>query len=579
MAVSSPPLSYEMSDYGGVLRRRWWIVLLVTCLGVLVAGLYVASAHKTYDATALVQVNPLPTNTSSSTGANVTGGRTAGAVNMDNQAQVAQSTTVAALANKQLHSTLSLPALIKQTAVAVPPNTTFMQISCHAPSPKGAAACANDFGNAYLTYSLSSAVTAASQTDRTLTAGITKINGQIRLLRGQLSTLPAKSPKRIAAGVTLDVDTIAVHGLESQLNTAAGQLAALTPGAAGSIASPATPPSVASSPRLLLLLPSGLLAGLVIGLLLAFFVDRRDKRVHSSRDLERFFGVPALLNSVRRNAQLQTSLAPPGSQAGRAFAELAQAVAASFAEGDHVLLVAGTSPGNGSSLIAANLAATLARSRSEVVLVSAGIESSLANRLFATGDGPGLSELLAGDTTVSEAARRAAGIPRLRVITHGHDTGIALENPNEATGRLLQALTHDAHYVIVEVKSVGEDSATFTMAEFADAGLIVVEIDRTKRFEVLDAVHGLQRVHVPVIGAAVLPKSHRGRTGQPASPRRAAPAAEDGRPTKSAGRAKAARSGASSGNAGQRGNGAVPPAARDTSRLPPATVAPRPPES
>ena len=420
MAVSSSPVSYEMSDYSGVIRRRWWIVLLAACIGLAAAGLYVAAGHKTYSASALVQVNALPSNTGSSTGSNATGARTAGSVNMDNQAQLVQSAIVAALANKQLHSSLTLPMLIKQTSVAVPPNTTFLQIGCKESTATGAANCANDFANAYLTYAYGNSVSAANQTLRTLSAEIAKLTGQIRGLEDPARHSPRQSDEADLHTVALAVDNIAVDGLENQLEHGqCSELAALTSGAAGNVASPATLPTSPISPRATLFLPSGLVAGLVIGLLLAFVVDRRDKRIHSSRDLERFFGVPALLNSVRRSAPLERLIVPAGSEPGRAFAELAQAVAASFSDDEHFLLVAGTSPGNCSGIVAANVAATLARSRSEVVLVCAGSESSLLSRLLATGDGPGLSEVLAGQATLSEAARRVTGFPWLRVIAPG----------------------------------------------------------------------------------------------------------------------------------------------------------------
>ena len=256
----------------------------MTCIGVAAAGLYVTEGHKTYSAGALVQVNALPSNTASSTGSDATGARTSGSVNMDNQAQLVQSSIVAALANKQLHSSLTLPMLIKQTSVAVPPNTTFLQIGCKESTATAAANCANDFANAYLTYAYGNSVNAANQTLRTLSAEIAKLTGQIRGLKIQLAILPGKATKRISDTVALAVDNIAVDGLETKLNTANAQLAALTSGAAGNVASPATLPTSPISPRATLFLPSGLIAGLVIGLILAFVVDRRDKRIHSSRE-------------------------------------------------------------------------------------------------------------------------------------------------------------------------------------------------------------------------------------------------------------------------------------------------------
>ena len=60
-------------------------------------------------------------------------------------------------------------------------------------------------------------------------------------------------------------------------------IAELTNPSAGSILSAATPPSSASSPKKLLVLPSGLLLGLLVGLVLAFVLDRRHRRILGPR--------------------------------------------------------------------------------------------------------------------------------------------------------------------------------------------------------------------------------------------------------------------------------------------------------
>ena len=138
MAVARPD-SLQLSDYLGVLRRRWWIVVALVIVGVGLAGAYVKAAPKSYTAAALVQVNPLSNN------ATAAAGRTSGAVNMDNEAQIAQSNTVASAAAQALHSPLQPQALVKHISVAVPANTTFLQISCKSSKARGAAACANAF--------------------------------------------------------------------------------------------------------------------------------------------------------------------------------------------------------------------------------------------------------------------------------------------------------------------------------------------------------------------------------------------------------------------------------------------------
>ena len=42
MTVSSREDHFELADYLSVLRRRWWIVLVLTLVGVLVGGMVIA---------------------------------------------------------------------------------------------------------------------------------------------------------------------------------------------------------------------------------------------------------------------------------------------------------------------------------------------------------------------------------------------------------------------------------------------------------------------------------------------------------------------------------------------------------
>src|SRR5262249_61564530 len=93
-------------------------------------------------------------------------------------------------------------------------------------------------------------------------------------------------------------------------------------------------------PKLLLVLPRGLLAGLLIGLVLAFVLDRRDDRIHSARDVERFLGLPVLFRLRQKRLGEPATLSAPRSGAGRAFTELAEAVGAGLGDGNHIIAVA-----------------------------------------------------------------------------------------------------------------------------------------------------------------------------------------------------------------------------------------------
>jgi len=494
------PDSYEGADYSGVLRRRWWIILALTCVGLVGAFGYVVVAPKVYTSTAAVNVSP----TGADQGNTVANSRTSGAtVNLDTEAQVVVSTTVAKIAAHMMHSSLTPWQLGKQILVTVPPNSSVLGISCNAASATGAATCAQDFAEAYLQNRSNSAKAQINGQIKTLQTQLNALEASANTLNSKISTLPAKSTARLSAKAQLRIAQSKAHTLTAQQAALAGQLANAS---GGSIITSASPPGKPSSPKKTLILPSGLVVGLLIGLIVAFVVDRRDKSIHGPRDVERSLDLPVLATLPADSFGRPVSLASPRSRTGKAFTELANAVSAALGEGHHVLLVAGTTPGPSTSVIAANLATTLARTHSEVVLICADLNGSIAPQLFGLGSGEGLAELVAGDAVVREVARAPAGIPGLWVITPGADISLAIYNFQHDKARaLVSQLRKDARYVVIEAQATEEGADTFALSEFADAAILTVEVSRTKTTEAAECVRRLRLLRTPLLGAVAGP--------------------------------------------------------------------------
>src|SRR5260221_6197713 len=94
------PVSYDMSDYVGMIRRHWWVVVLSTLLGIGAAAAYADTQPKVYESTTSVLVLPID-----SQDANAAGGRTAASINLDTEAQLVVSTDIATAAGKLLKVT------------------------------------------------------------------------------------------------------------------------------------------------------------------------------------------------------------------------------------------------------------------------------------------------------------------------------------------------------------------------------------------------------------------------------------------------------------------------------------------
>ena len=549
MRAESGPEDPRLTDYADVLRHWWWIVVAVAIIGTAAAAGYLRAAPKAYTASASVYV----TATSASVN-QVANGRTTGAVNLDTQAQVVQSTAVAQAAARLMHATDPAGRLLSQVSVTVPANSQVLLISCEARAAIRAASCAQAFAQAYLTYTAASATAAATSQLSALQSRISSLQSTSAKLTIELSSLPANSSPRATAQEQLRSD----HSLLSLLNSQAGQVtAALADPSGGSVISNAIPPSRPASPQPLLVLSSGLLGGLLVGLVLAFLADRRDRRVRRRRDLDKL-DVPVLMDLPPENFGPDLSIAVPRSPAGRDFAGLAHELTGLLGAGHHVVMVTGASAGYGASLVAANLAAALSRSQPDVTLVCANLAASAVPSLTGLAAGPGLTDMLDGGLPAAEAGQRVPGAPRLRLILPGTAAGSAADDlPLDAMQRQVAELSGTARWVILEAPPARSGPDASTLARVAGAAILIVEVPRTRIghlrvprtgighlrvpptriSHVRDSVRRLGKLGVPVLGVVLLPapgapprrifaRSELAPTAQPALEAASSPAAQ-----------------------------------------------------
>lgn len=505
MITSTTPESWELADYAQVLRRRWRVMLALTFIGLLIAGGVYALAPKTYTATASVALAGLPTDTRPSTGSGT-------GIDMDNEARLAQSNAVAQAAAKQLNPSPDVAQLIDSISVTVPSNTTLMNIACSASTANRAAACANAVAAAFLS---------ARRTDAANT-----LSGQLAALRSKVaSILPGvvKANGQVSPTThgTTPSSTDITHQLEAkaatnELNALLGRVDSLTPElaalqtsnstTAGHLVSSASAPSSPSSPRIALVLPSGLVGGLIVGLVVALALELRDPRLHEARDVERVHRVPTLLELRAKQLEVGGGLESAASQPRLPVRELAEYVATTPHKGSFVLLVAGASAESGISLVAANLAAALSEARPDVFLVSAPPDATLLPQVLGVEGRRGLAELLAGKATIEDVVRSPSDAPDLRVVPPGTESAGAAPGGNyDARRNLVDELRALARYVIVESPLTRERSPVLTLAEFADAAIIVVETPSTKRRDVDGWLRHFERIRIPVLGAVVVP--------------------------------------------------------------------------
>src|SRR3954468_16573504 len=497
---ASRPASADVSHYLGVFRRHWWIALVATGAGLGAGAALTTTLPKVYESSTSVLVQAVDQDT------NAQGGRTRGTVNLDTEAQLVGSGAVAVKAAALLRTPRSPIELAKDVSVEVLANTTVLVITFQADTPQGAQAGSHAFAEAYLRNREETAQNGLNQQIKTLTTKVKQLTTTLTGINGRLS--------RAARGSSDESNLQSLrNNSQNQLNSLTGKLNELTTTTvgAGSIISDARLPDTPTSPNAMINVTTGGMIGLLIGLGLAFVRERFDRRLRTAADVRDRGRMNVLAALDERTTPHFDDVLQPYGAGGRVFNRLRNEVLATLPQGDQIIVVTGASRGAASTLVAANLAAALARTGSDVVLIGAHLPDSVVDaaplaRMLGVFPMPGLSDLLAGRVGLGKAMQRTPRIPSLRVITTGGAANAAGLMQSQRLRDTLEAVRRQAGYVVIEAPSTSSSADAQSLASLADAAILAVELRRARRPALLDAAEQLRRVGTPLLGAVVLPR-------------------------------------------------------------------------
>jgi Mrp family chromosome partitioning ATPase len=498
----------RLGDYMELLRRQWLPVLICLALGIGIAVAYIQLAPREYRATTSVLV------TATNPAGAATSDRTL-VINLDTEAQLVTATETVGVAAK----TLAVPSdeareLADRVGVSVPPNTEILDITFTGDTAAGAQRGSQAFADAYLAQRSASAQAVLASEEAALQTRIDTVDAELAEVLKAGAAQPAGSPERARSDDQAAALNSQLAALSSQQNRVRSEKETVT---AGRIVTEPRLPSSPSSPDPVVALGAGLLLGLVGGVGVAARRHRKDDVIRTPEDLLQRTSLPVAAVLTQRLRDGDVSILQPLTADGRGFARLRNLVTTGLEESPRrVVLVAGARRGGGP--VAANLAASLARSGEEVVLVCADVFGSTAAALLGDSPTDGLAEVLDGRQSVDGVLRRFDGIPSLRILGPGRDVDRAdallqTRSPRKLVDRLLET----ASYVVIEAPPTTDGPDAQTLANVAELGVLVVEAGPTTAREVLDACAQLESVGTPVLGAVI---ARYGRDGDPGERRR-----------------------------------------------------------
>lgn len=265
-------------------------------------------------------------------------------------------------------------------------------------------------------------------------------------------------------------------------------------------------------------LPSRLLTACVIaaGFTLGLFLllDHLDDRVNGLTDLHDCFDESVLVQIPRLRGHTVDLLRPLDTR--HAFVEAFRNLRSSLlymnrsARRPNVLLLTSSIPGEGKSLITANLGITLAQAGARVLLVDADLRKGLLHHLFDIQAEAGLCQVLGGGLNWEQAVRRTK-VPNLSLLPRGQ----LAQEPGElfigaGVQRFLKESGANYDFVLLDSPPVMAADDVTSLAPHAHAILFVLRAERASARLAHAALDLLYQRQVRVLGIilnAVRPRS------------------------------------------------------------------------
>jgi capsular exopolysaccharide synthesis family protein len=254
-----------------------------------------------------------------------------------------------------------------------------------------------------------------------------------------------------------------------------------------------------------------MLVGAGLSTTAAFVLQYLDDTIRVSSDLEPLLNLDTL-GTIGHLADTDNELVTakqPRAPTSEAFRVLAANLRLSSSDHPiHTLLVTSPFSNEGKSMVAANLAVSMARAGLKVILLDGDLRIPRVHRMFALKRNNGLSEVLFQKDLTPNL--QATGIHDLRVLTSGIETS----NPAElmSTPRLaeiLAGLEDAADLVVVDSPPVLSVADTAHLAALVDGVLLVVRVNQTRKRTAQEAVKNLRKVGAHLVGLVLnnMPRS------------------------------------------------------------------------
>lgn len=446
-----------LRHYYQVLRERIWVVVACVVVCVAAAVAYIELATPKYRATAQLLVSPAAPGDPTLFSLPVLHSSSDPTADVLTASSLVTTPQVAAAVISSLHLDETPTAVLASVTATPVGQSNLVSVTATSTSARQAQAIANEF---------------VLQVIATRTAALHAAIA--RILPGVKAQVAALTPaERVAVAGTLGTQLSELQQLEYSNDPTI------------TLASSASLPAAPYSPDKKLALAAGLLAGLIIGVGAAFAMDALDPRLRRAEQIRQAFRLPILARIPRERSRAQGRPMLPGEMSfgGLEGYRTLRTVLTSRAAGEpRSFLVTGSSPAEGKTTSAINLAAALAQGGAQVMLIEADLRRPTVASTLGLSPKYGTEHVITGEVGLSEALMGSTFEGSTVQILAVRRGGVELANRLSfaVSEQLISSAKELAEFVVIDSPPLTQVIDALPLAQLADDVLIVARLGATR---------------------------------------------------------------------------------------------------
>lgn len=410
---------------------------------------------------------------------------------------------------ERLNLPFAADTLATMLSVAALPDTKIIVISVEDSDPVRAAEIANMVGAVFIAQNQARESVRYAGPIANWEARIGQIGDEIQALETQINAAGPAGESAVLSRLETQLNEARIRYTEAFSNLNELQVAQAKESSNLVQVEPAQPPATPIRPRTAINTVIAAVAGGMIAAGIIFLVEHFDDTIKTPQQILEAtdlptLGIIAVIKSDNRTSRPVAACSPgdPIAEAYRVLRANLNFAAPGGARG--ALLITSALPGEGKSTTAANLAVVLAQTGQRVILVDADLRRPIQHQVFEVANSHGLTTAILDNRSTIGDHLQSTKIANLAVLA----SGPIPPNPAELLdaqrlAQVLAMLGQEADLIILDTPPTLGAADVSILAPLVNGCLLVVEVNKTPRAALAQAVERLQKANAFMVGTVI----------------------------------------------------------------------------